>query len=70
MELAKEKGVSPAQIALAWMFSKDYVTCPILGVTKVEHIEQAVEALEIKLSKDEIKQLEEPYIPHRIIGHA
>ncbi|MFX1281717.1 MAG: aldo/keto reductase [Promethearchaeota archaeon] len=70
MELAKEKDVSPAQIALAWMFSKDYVTSPILGVTKVEHVEQAVEALDIKLSDDEIKKLEEAYVPHRIIGHT
>jgi aryl-alcohol dehydrogenase-like predicted oxidoreductase len=41
-----------------------------LGVTKVEHVEQAVEALDIKLSKDEIKKLEEPYVPHQIIGHV
>ena len=70
VELAKNKGVSPAQIALAWIFSKDFVSSPILGVTKVEHVEQAVEALDIKLSKDEIKKLEEPYVPHQIIGHV
>jgi aryl-alcohol dehydrogenase (NADP+) len=70
VELAKEKDVSPTQIALAWMFSKEYITSPILGVTKVEHVEQAVEALEIKLSIDDIKKIEEPYLPHRIIGHA
>jgi aryl-alcohol dehydrogenase (NADP+) len=69
VELAKNKGVSPAQIALAWMFSKDYVTCPILGVTKVEHVEQAVEALDIKLSNDDIENLEESYVPHQVIGH-
>jgi aryl-alcohol dehydrogenase (NADP+) len=69
VEIAKDKGVSPAQIALAWLFSKDYVTSPILGVTRLEHVEQAVEALNIKLSDDEVKKLEEPYVPHRIIGH-
>jgi aryl-alcohol dehydrogenase (NADP+) len=51
------------------MFSKDYITSPILGVTKIEHVEQAVDALDIKLSNDEIKKLEDPYTPHRIIGH-
>ncbi|MHA2393116.1 MAG: aldo/keto reductase [Promethearchaeota archaeon] len=70
VDLAKEKDFSPAQIALAWLFSKDYITSPILGVTKVEHLEQAVEALDIKLSDDEIKKLEDPYKPHRVIGHA
>ncbi|MFW9825607.1 MAG: aldo/keto reductase, partial [Candidatus Thorarchaeota archaeon] len=70
VELAKDKDVSPAQIALAWMFSKDYITSPILGVTRVEHVEQAVEALDIKLSNDEIKKLEDPYTPHRVIGHV
>ncbi|MFX0210097.1 MAG: aldo/keto reductase [Candidatus Hodarchaeota archaeon] len=70
VEIAKTKDVKPAQIALAWLFSKDFVTSPIIGATKLEHIEQAVEALEIKLSSDEIKQLEEPYKPHPIIGHS
>ncbi len=69
-ELAKNKGVSPAQIALAWMFSKDFVSSLILGTTKVNHVEQAVEALDIKLSNEEIKSLEEPYKPHAIIGHS
>ncbi|MFX1506621.1 MAG: aldo/keto reductase [Promethearchaeota archaeon] len=70
VEIAEEKDVKPAQIALAWLYSKDYVTSPIIGATKLEHIEQAVEALEIKLSADEIKRLEEPYKPHPIIGHS
>ena len=70
MELAKNKGVSPAQIALAWMFSKDYVSSLIIGTTEVKHVEQAVEALDIKLSNDEIKSIEEPYKPHTIIGHS
>ncbi|MFX1533913.1 MAG: aldo/keto reductase [Promethearchaeota archaeon] len=69
VEIAEEKEVTPAQIALAWLFSKDYVTSPILGITKIEHIDQAVEALEIKLSSDDVKRLEEPYKPHPILGH-
>ncbi|MHA2365453.1 MAG: aldo/keto reductase [Candidatus Hodarchaeales archaeon] len=70
VEIAKEKDVMPAQIALAWLFSKKFITSPILGVTKHEHIEQAVEALEIKLNEDDIKQLEENYSPHPILGHS
>jgi len=70
VEISREKDVSPSQIALAWLFSKDYVTAPILGITKKEHLEQAVEALEIKLSNDDIKRLEEPYKPHPILGHS
>ena len=69
LQLSKEKDATPAQIALAWLFSKYYVTSPILGVTKIEHLEQAVDALEIKLSSSDIKFLEEKYKPHPIIGH-
>ncbi|MHA1989488.1 MAG: aldo/keto reductase [Candidatus Hodarchaeales archaeon] len=68
-ELAQEKGVSPSQISLAWLYSKDYITAPILGATKIEHLEQAVEALEIPLSDKDIERLEEPYKPHPILGH-
>jgi aryl-alcohol dehydrogenase (NADP+) len=69
-EIAYEKGVIPAQIALAWLFSKDYISAPILGVTKIEHVEQAVEALEIHLTKEEVERLEKPYKPHPILGHS
>jgi len=68
-DIATDKGVKPAQIALAWQFHKDYITAPIVGVSRIEHIEDAVEALDVKLSPDDIKRLEEPYQPHRIIGH-
>ncbi len=69
-QLSEEKEVSPAQIALAWLFTKSYVTAPVLGATKVEHVEQAVEALDISLSSGDISFLEEPYTPHPIIGHS
>ena len=63
-EVAREKGVSPAQVALAWHFSKPWITAPILGVTRVEQVEEAVEALEVRLSGDDIRRLEELYSPH------
>ncbi|MFQ5979421.1 MAG: aldo/keto reductase [Candidatus Heimdallarchaeota archaeon] len=69
-EVAAEKGVTPAQIALAWLFSKEYVTAPILGATKMQHLEEAVDAIELKLSADDIKRLEELYKPHPILGHS
>ena len=70
VEIAEEKGVKPVQIALAWMFHKKHVTAPIIGTTRVEHVEEAVEALEIKMSTNDMKQLEEPYKPHQIMGHS
>jgi aryl-alcohol dehydrogenase-like predicted oxidoreductase len=69
VEVAQERGASPAQIALAWMFSKKEITAPALGVTKMAHLEQAVEALEIKLSDEEIAHLEELYVPRDLTGH-
>ena len=68
-ELAAEKGVKMAQIALAWQFHKDWVDAPIVGTTSVEHLEDAVEALDIDLSGSDIEWLEEPYEPVRISGH-
>jgi len=66
-EIAKEKAVTVSQIALAWLLHKG-VCAPIIGATKVEHVEDAVSSLEVKLSLDDIKRLEEPYKPHQIIG--
>ena len=66
-EIAKEKEVSVSQIALAWLLHKG-VSAPIIGATKVEHLEDAVSSLDVKLSSDDMKRLEEPYKPHRIIG--
>ncbi|MHA1449911.1 MAG: aldo/keto reductase, partial [Candidatus Hodarchaeales archaeon] len=69
-ELATEKEVTMAQIALAWQFHKDTVTCPIVGVTRIEHLEEAVEALNIRLTSEDIRKLEAPYKPHPVIGHS
>jgi aryl-alcohol dehydrogenase (NADP+) len=69
VELAKTRGVKPAQIALAWILHKPAVTAPIVGASKMEQLEQAIAAVEIKLSDDEIKALEEPYRPHATLGH-
>ncbi len=69
-ELAKERGVSASQTALAWVLSKPYIRSPILGATKMDHLEQALAALDIKLSEEEVKRLEEPYKPHPVLGHS
>jgi aryl-alcohol dehydrogenase-like predicted oxidoreductase len=68
-ELAADEGVTMAQIALAWHFHKDHVDAPILGTTSVEHLEQAVEALEIDLSESDLAYLEEPYRSMDVFGH-
>jgi aryl-alcohol dehydrogenase (NADP+) len=69
-ELAERHGVRPAQIALAWLLSKPGVTAPIIGATRMSHLEQAVEALEIELSSQEIDYLEALYRPHAVRGHS
>ncbi|WP_224269294.1 aldo/keto reductase [Haloprofundus salinisoli] len=68
-ELAEEKGVKMAQIGLAWLFHKEWVDAPIVGTTSIEHLEDAVEALDIDLSSSEMAYLEEPYRPVRVSGH-
>ncbi|MGL4609852.1 MAG: aldo/keto reductase [Trueperaceae bacterium] len=70
VDTAEKHGVKPARIALAWMLSKPYITSPIIGATKMYQLEDAVAALEIKLSDEEIKFLEEPYQPREISGHS
>ena len=69
-EVAKERGVTGSQMALAWILSRPYVHNPIIGATKMEHLDQAIAALDIQLSDEEINRLEEPYKPHPILGHA
>jgi aryl-alcohol dehydrogenase-like predicted oxidoreductase len=67
--IAKQHGVPRAHIALAWLLQKQPVTAPIVGATKISHLEDAVGALAVKLSPDEIASLEAPYVPHTVIGH-
>lgn len=67
-EIAASRGVSRAQIALAWIAQKPFVTAPIVGVTKLHHLEDAVAALSLGLTHEEIGALEEPYVPHPILG--
>ena len=67
-QIAREKGVKPTQIALAWLLKKN-ITAPIIGVTKKSHVEEAVESLNIKLTSNDIKRLEEPYKIHPITGY-
>lgn len=67
-ELANKHGVSRAQISLAWLLHKEPINAPIVGATKVTHLEDAVGAVSIKLTPEEIAYLEEPYVPHSIVG--
>jgi 1-deoxyxylulose-5-phosphate synthase len=69
-EVAKKRGVSNVQVALAWILSKPEVSSPIIGASKPHHLDEALKALELKLDADEIKSLEEPYEPHPILGHS
>jgi aryl-alcohol dehydrogenase (NADP+) len=68
VEVAQARGVAPAQVALAWLLHKPGVTAPIIGATKLEQLDQAVDALSITLSPEEIQRLEEVYVPHDILG--
>ena len=68
-ELADQKGVKMAQIALAWLFHKEWVDTPIVGTTSVEHLEDAVEALDVDLSTSDVEWLEGSYEPVRVSGH-
>jgi len=67
--VAAGRGVALAQVALAWLLHKPGVTAPIVGATRVEHLEDAIAAEQLALGKDEIAELEEPYVPHAISGH-
>ncbi|MCL4269975.1 MAG: aldo/keto reductase [Anaerolineales bacterium] len=68
-ELAEKYKIPRAHIAIAWLLQKEPVTAPIIGVTKISHLEESVKALTVKLTPDEVSYLEEPYVPHRIVGH-
>jgi 1-deoxyxylulose-5-phosphate synthase len=69
-EVAGARGLPPAQIALAWLLHKPGVTAPIVGATKLEHLDDAVAAEQLALEDEEIARLEEPYLPHAISGHS
>jgi aryl-alcohol dehydrogenase-like predicted oxidoreductase len=68
--IAAARGVPKAQVALAWIMRKPFVTAPIIGATKPQHLEDAVAALTLKLEAAEIAQLEAPYVPHAVSGHT
>ena len=68
--VAADRGVSRAQIALAWLISRRAVTAPIIGATRPQHLDDAVAAIGVRLTPEEIDQLEKPYVPHRIAGHG
>jgi aryl-alcohol dehydrogenase (NADP+) len=67
--VAAARGDSPAQVALAWLLHKPGITAPIVGATKLEHLEEAIAAANLSLSSEEIERLEEPYVPHPVLGH-
>jgi aryl-alcohol dehydrogenase-like predicted oxidoreductase len=69
-QVAGERGVPPAQVALAWLLQRPGVTAPIVGATKVNHVEDALAAVKIELTEDEMRRLEERYTPHRVLGHG
>jgi aryl-alcohol dehydrogenase-like predicted oxidoreductase len=68
-EVAAKRGVPSAQVALAWLLHRPGVTAPIVGATKLSHLEDALAAEELELSEDEMRRLEEPYQPHPVRGH-
>jgi 1-deoxyxylulose-5-phosphate synthase len=68
-EVAAVRGVAPAQVALAWLLQRPGVTAPIVGATKLSHLADALAAEQLELSADEVARLEEPYVPHPVLGH-
>jgi aryl-alcohol dehydrogenase-like predicted oxidoreductase len=69
-EVANARGIPRAQIALAWLITKPVITAPIVGATKLHHLDDAIAAVRVKLLADEIAALEEPYVPHALVGFA
>ncbi len=69
-EVARRRGISNAQVALAWLLGRPGVTAPIIGASKMKHLEEAVAALDVTLDDAEVKAIEEPYQPHPVLGHA
>jgi 1-deoxyxylulose-5-phosphate synthase len=69
-KIAKKRGVTPSQIACAWILQAPGVSAPIIGATKLKHLKESIEAVSLKLSAEEVSELEKPYTPHPILGHA
>jgi 1-deoxyxylulose-5-phosphate synthase len=67
--IATERGVSNAEVAIAWLLHQSGVSAPIVGASKLEHIDDAVKAVGLRLSKEELKKLSKPYVPHPVLGH-
>lgn len=70
VEVAGERGDKPVQVGLAWLLHKPGVTAPIIGATKLSHLQDALAAEKLSLSPEEMERLEAPYVPHRIAGHS
>lgn len=68
--MAAERGVPPAQIALAWLLHRPGVTAPIVGATQAGHVEDALAAVKLELTGEEMRRLEERYAPHPVLGHG
>ena len=69
-EIAQRRGVSNTQVALAWLLAKPGVTAPIIGASKIPHLDEALAALDLSLDAEEMRLLEEPYQPHPVLGHV
>jgi aryl-alcohol dehydrogenase-like predicted oxidoreductase len=67
-QVAATRGIPRAQVALAWLLAKPVITAPIVGATKLHHLDDALASVNVKLSADEITSLEEPYVPHEVVG--
>ena len=67
-EVAAARGIPRAQVALAWRLSKPVITAPIVGATKLHHLDDALASVNVKLSANEITSLEQPYVPHPVVG--
>ena len=68
--VAAERALPPAQVALAWLLGKPAVTAPVVGATKLRHLEDAIAAVDVTLGEDEVARLEAPYRPHPVLGTA
>ena len=68
--MARARGVSRAQVALAWVLAKPAVSAPIVGASKAAHLDEAIAALDLVLSDEEIARLEAPYVPHAVVGFS